>query len=59
MMSAGTIARIITGELAPARYVPSAAIFAGNQDHIGAKAASPDSGFDTQSDLLLAMLTFP
>jgi len=25
----------ITGELAPARYVPSAAIFAENQDHIG------------------------
>ena len=25
----------ITGELTPARYVPSASIFAGNQDHIG------------------------
>jgi ribosomal protein S27AE len=46
----------ITGELAPTRYVPSAAIFAGNQDHIGAMGASPDSGFDIQSDLLLAIL---
>ena len=47
----------ITGELAPTRYVPSAAIFARNQDHIGTTGASPDSGFDIQSDLLLAILT--
>ena len=35
------ITKNITGELAPARYVPSAAIFAGNQDHIGARAHRP------------------
>ena len=31
----------ITGEPKPARYVPSAAIFGGNQDHIGLDVPHP------------------
>ena len=48
--------KIITGKLAPARYVPSAATFAGTQDHIG-HGCIAGSGFDIRSDALLAILT--
>jgi hypothetical protein len=37
--------KIITGKLAPARYVPSAATFIGTQDHIGHRCIA-GSGFD-------------
>jgi hypothetical protein len=40
---------MMTGELAPARHIPSAATFAGNPDQIDLSAGS---GFDIQSDLL-------
>ena len=43
--------KIITGKLAPARYVPSAATFIGTQDHIGLRCIA-GSGFNIQSDLL-------
>jgi hypothetical protein len=43
--------KIITGKLAPARYVPSAATFIGTQDHIGGRCIA-GSGFDIWSDLL-------
>jgi hypothetical protein len=46
----------MTGELALARHVPRAAILNGNQDHIGQRCIA-DSGFDIQSDVLLAILT--
>ena len=48
--------KIITGKLAPARYVPSAATFIGTQNHIGRRCIA-DSGFDIWSDLFLAIVT--
>ena len=48
--------KIITGKLAPARYVPSAATFIGTQDHIGHRRIA-GSGLDIQSDLFLAIVT--
>jgi hypothetical protein len=47
--------KIITGKLAPARYVPSAATFIGTQDHIGRRCIA-GSGFDIWSDLFLAIV---
>jgi len=46
---------MMTGELAPARHIPSAATVAGNLDQIGLRIAS--SGFDNQPDLLSVILT--
>ena len=48
--------KIITGKLAPARYVPNAATFVGTQDHIGRRCIA-GSGFDIRSDLFLAIVT--
>jgi hypothetical protein len=42
---------MMTGELAPARHIPSAASFAGNPDQIDLRCIA-SSGFDIQSDLL-------
>jgi hypothetical protein len=48
--------KIITGKVAPARYVPNAATFVGTQDHIGRRCIA-GSGFDIRSDLFLAIVT--